>query len=53
MTEFEKWDKEFRNQNLSAFNNNITGLLWLKVRAVCRGKQIYQISRYRIQENTK
>lgn len=45
MTEFEKWDKEFRNQNLSAFNNNMTGLLWLKVRAVCRGKQIKQFSK--------
>lgn len=40
MTNFEKWDKEFRSQNLFAFNNNENGLLWLKVRAVCRGKQI-------------
>ena len=40
MSNFEKWDKEFRAQNLYAFNNNANALLWLKVRAVCRGKQI-------------
>lgn len=40
MTNFEKWDKEFRAQNLNAFNHDENGLLWLKVRAVCRGKQI-------------
>jgi len=42
MSNFEKWDKEFRAQNLYAFNNNANALLWLKVRAVCRGKQIDQ-----------
>lgn len=42
MTNFEKWDIEFREQNLFAFNHNENGLLWLKVRAVCRGKQISQ-----------
>lgn len=42
MSNFEKWDKEFRAQNLYAFNNNANALLWLKVRAVCRGKQINQ-----------
>lgn len=42
MTNFEKWDKEFRAQNLYAFNNNENALLYLKVRAVCRGKQIKQ-----------
>lgn len=42
MTNFDKWDKEFRAQNLYAFNHNENGLLWLKVRAVCRGKQIGQ-----------
>ena len=42
MTNFEKWDKEFRAQNLDAFNHDINGLLWLKVRAVCRSKQIEQ-----------
>jgi hypothetical protein len=40
MSNFDKWDKEFRAQNLYAFNHNENGLLWLKVRAVCRGKQI-------------
>ena len=42
MTNFEKWDREFRAQNLYAFNYNANALLWLKVRAVCRGKQIEQ-----------
>lgn len=42
MTNFEKWDKEFRNQNLFVFNNDSNALMWLKVRAVCRGKQIQQ-----------
>lgn len=42
MTNFEKWDKEFRAQNLYAFNHDINGLLWLKVRAVCRSRQIEQ-----------
>ena len=42
MTNFEKWDKEFRAQNLYPFNNNENALLYLKVRAVCRGKQIKQ-----------
>ena len=44
MTEFQKWDKEFREQNLSVFNNNVNGLLWLKVRAICRGKQLKQFT---------
>ncbi len=42
MSNFEKLDKEFRAQNLYAFNNNENALLYLKVRAVCRGKQIKQ-----------
>ena len=42
MGNFEKWDIAFRNQHLYAFNNNENGLLWLKVRAVCRGKQMKQ-----------
>lgn len=42
MTNFEKWDQEFRAQNLHAFNYDNNGLLWLKVRAVCRSKQIEQ-----------
>ena len=45
MNEFEIWDKEFRDQNLSVFNNNVNGLLWLKVRAICRGKQLKQFAR--------
>ena len=45
MNNFEKWDKEYRTQNLYAFNNNTNALLWLKVRAVCRGKQIDQFLR--------
>lgn len=44
MTEFEKWESYFRNQNLYAFNNNPVGLLWLKVRAISRGKQIKQFA---------
>lgn len=35
-TNFEKWDKEFRNQNLFAFNNDRNALLWLKVRAISK-----------------
>lgn len=42
MTNFEKWDKEFRAQNLYVFNGNTNGLLYLKVRAVCRGAQLKQ-----------
>lgn len=42
MTNFEKWDREFRTQNLYSFNHDTNGLLWLKVRAVCRNKQIEQ-----------
>lgn len=42
MSNFEKWDKAFRTQNLYAFNNNANALLWLKVRAVSRGKQMKQ-----------
>lgn len=40
MTVFEKWDKEFRDQNMNAFNGDYYGLLWLKVRAICRSKQL-------------
>lgn len=42
MTNFEKWNNEFRTQNLFSFNQDSNGLLWLKVRAVCRSKQIEQ-----------
>lgn len=36
MNDFEKWEIEFRNQNLSSFNNNKNALLWLKVRAISK-----------------
>lgn len=42
MDNYRKWDEEFRAQNLFSFNNNANGLLWLKVRAISRGKQIKQ-----------
>lgn len=42
MNNFEKWDKAFRARNLYAFNNDANALLWLKVRAVSRGKQMKQ-----------
>ena len=35
---FHEWNQLFNAQNLFAFNGNTEGLLWLKVRAVCRGK---------------
>ena len=40
MTSFEKWDRKFRDNNLYAFNGDANGLLWLKVRSVCRSKQL-------------
>lgn len=40
MTNYEKWDHEFRTNNLFAFNNNDEALLYLKVRAICRKKLI-------------
>lgn len=40
MTNFLRWKNEFSSQNLYSFNHNENGLLWLKVRAVCRGKLI-------------
>ena len=40
MTTFEKWNSEFRSNNLYAFNGNANGILWLKVRSVCRGEQL-------------
>jgi hypothetical protein len=45
MTNFEEWDKAFRAQNMYAFNHNKEGLLYLKIRAVCRGKQLKQFLR--------
>lgn len=40
MDDFVKWENEFRKQNLFVFNNNDNALFWLKVRAVCRNRQI-------------
>ena len=42
MENFYKWDKEFSKQNLYEFNHSENGLLWLKVRAVCRTKQLQE-----------
>lgn len=42
MSNFDKWDEAFRSQDLNAFNNNENGIIWLKVRAICRGKQLSQ-----------
>lgn len=44
MYEFNKWEKLFRDQNLFAFNHDPHGLLWLKVRAIRRKKQIKQFT---------
>ena len=33
---FEKWNNEFRKQNLFKFNDNKNALLWLKVKAVSK-----------------
>lgn len=40
MNTFEILDSAFREQRLDVFNNNREGLLWLKVRAICRGRQL-------------
>lgn len=45
MTNFEKWDKEFRANNLFAFNNEEKALLYLKVRAIRRGKLIQEFTK--------
>lgn len=42
MDNFDKWDSLFRAQNMFPFNRNKNGILWLKVRAICRSKQISQ-----------
>ena len=42
MTNYEKWDHEFRTNNLFAFNNNDKALLYLKVTAICRKTLITQ-----------
>jgi len=40
MTNFEKWDIAFSKQEMYRFNHDANGLLWLKTRAICRGKQL-------------
>lgn len=42
MTEFEKWNEIFQNNEMSSFNGNQNGLLWLKVRAISRKKTLQQ-----------
>lgn len=42
MSSFNNWDQAFRQQNLYVFNNNSIGILWLKVKALSRSKQIKQ-----------
>lgn len=42
MDNFDRWDSLFRAQNIFPFNENKNGILWLKVRAICRSKQISQ-----------
>lgn len=44
MSSFNVWDQAFRQQNLYVFNNNSTGILWLKVKALSRSKQIKQFT---------
>lgn len=44
MTEFEKYDSAFRNQDMCVFNGDKMGLLWLKVRAISRSKQLLQFT---------
>ena len=36
MNNFEKWNNEFRKQNLFAFNDNKNALLWLKIKAISK-----------------
>ena len=54
MTNFDKWDKEFRANNLFAFNNEEKALLYLKVRAICRGKLIQEFTeKYQLKLESK
>lgn len=47
MTNFEKWDSDYRMQRFDKFNNNPNGILWLKTRAICRVRQL----RHFLQDN--
>lgn len=40
MYTFKQWDDLFRAQKLNSFNDNPLGILWLKVRAICRSRQL-------------
>ncbi|MBQ3930468.1 MAG: hypothetical protein II708_05915 [Paludibacteraceae bacterium] len=52
-TTFEKWNNEFRNQNLFAFNNDRNALLWLKVKAISKKVQLSEfIRKYGISLNS-
>lgn len=42
MENFEKWKRAYKAQNMSAFNHDPNGILWLKVRAISRKPQIRQ-----------
>lgn len=45
MTDFEKYDSAFRNQDMNVFNGDEKGLLWLKVRAISRSKQLHKFAK--------
>lgn len=42
MNNFDKWDSLFRAQDMFPFNRDKNGILWLKIRAISRSKQISQ-----------
>ncbi len=49
MRNYHYWKEKFEAQDLYAFNGQKEGILWLKVRAICRGKLIPKfITRYAI-----
>lgn len=58
---FDRWNREFQNQNLFAFNNNKNALLWLKVRAISKKRPMekflelndIQLNSTRITEQSK
>lgn len=45
MNNFEKWKNFYENNEMFVFNHNKNGLMWLKVRAIGRSKQIDKFSR--------
>lgn len=40
MNNFKKWNDAFNSQKLYLFNKDKNALLWLKIRAICRSKQL-------------